>query len=429
MAEFIGSLKDFQIEGYDFALSTPYHINNFQAGLGKTITSLAVACKVGGKILIICPAFLRKNWIKEIEKFTKNLDYEIISYSGLDKFANFEFKKIRGKKTRLLVGLKKDLTEYNMVIADEIHAAKNNSSNRTKIIHAYLSRYRPKYFMGLTGTPVSNRVSEFHSLLQLCFYGGKYLEFTKYYNLYHKFCNDFSYERTFEINGFPIVRYDGLKKNKIPELKRLIKPVLIRRRADQVLKDLPDEVEIDIVGSSKKYDEYLKKALELFSNNPKDPAYMTLKSSNALAKIETTLKLARELIEQGNRPLIFTCHKEAARKLAKKLNCPLIEGSVDPDKRQDIINDFNKNKNRALVATVGSASTGFNITSTNYTIFNDIDFTPEKLEQSKKRTRRIGQNKTCFYYYIYTSDFDKYLTDMVNRKDQDIQAIFEGMDK
>ena len=69
MIKFKGKLKPFQEEGLAFAKSHPYHINNFQAGLGKTITSLAMACHVGKKTLIICPAFLKNNWIKEIEKF------------------------------------------------------------------------------------------------------------------------------------------------------------------------------------------------------------------------------------------------------------------------------------------------------------------------------------------------------------------------
>ncbi len=427
MAEFIGKLKDFQIDGYDFARNTPYHINNFQAGLGKTITSLALACSVGGEVLIICPAFLKGNWIKEINKFTKNLNYTLISYAGLDKFADFKMEVIRGKKVRVFTNVRDNLAKYSVVIADEVHAAKNGEANRTKILHGYLNKYRPKYFMGLTGTPVSNRVSEFHSLLQLCYYSGNYSEFDPYYRLYHKFCNYFSFERSFEVNGFTVQRYDGLRKKRIPELQALVRPVLIRRRSDQVLKDLPGEVESDITGTSKKYDEQLREALDLFNANPKDPAYMSIKSANALAKVDTTIKLAKDFIDQGYRPLIFTCHRESAKVLADKLKCLRIDGSVPPTKRQPIIDKFNGGVSSALVATIGSAATGFNITSTNYTIFNDIDFTPEKLEQAKKRTRRMGQTKTCFYYYVFTSEFDKSLKEMVERKEGDIETIFKGI--
>lgn len=399
--KFKGELKTFQKEGLEFALKHPYHINNFQAGLGKTITSLAVAYKTKAKTLVVCPAFLKKNWLKEIDKFTEGLDITVISYSSLGKLDP------------------KD--NYGLVICDECHYLKNYKAKRTEALHDLLIFKKPKYFIGLSGTPVSNRVSEFWSLLQACYYGGKYEEFKPFYRLYYKFCNTFSNERTFEVNGIPIVRFDGIKN--VERLKQLIKPVLIRRRADQVL-DLPSEVEIEVVGTSKKYDEKLKEAFDLFKIDPKDPAYMSLKSMNALAKVDITVKHAKELIEQGDRPLIFTCHRAAARELSKKLKCELITGEVDVDKRQKIIDDFNNGKGDCLVATIGSASTGFNITGTNYTVFNDLPFVPADIEQAKKRTLRIGQNKTCFYYYIFTSDVDQKLNEMIQRKSRDIGKIY-----
>ena len=276
--------------------------------------------------------------------------------------------------------------------------------------------------MGLSGAPVSSRVSEFWSLLQACYHGGHYDLFKPYHRLYYKFCTTFSYERTFEVNGIPLVRFDGIKN--VEKLKSLIAPVLIRRRADDVL-DLPDEVEIEIVGSSKKYDENLKAAFDLHKIDPKDPAYMSMKSFNALAKVDTTLKHAKELIEQGNRPLIFTCHRKSAKELALKLKCELITGEVDADKRQDIIDKFNSGVGSCIVCTIGSTSTGFNITGTNYTIFNDLPFVPSEVEQAKKRTLRMGQTKTCFYYYIFLSDFDKKLNEMITRKAKDIGKIYD----
>ena len=400
--KFKGELKTFQKEGLDFALKHPYHINNFQAGLGKTITSLAVAYETKSKTLVVCPAFLKNNWLKEIEKFTEGLDITVVSYSSLGKLDSS--------------------IDYDMVICDECHYLKNYKAKRTEALHDLLIFKKPKYFMGLSGTPVSNRVSEFWSLLQACYYGGSYGSFKPFYRLYYKFCNTFSNERTFEVNGIPIVRFDGIKN--VERLKELIKPVLIRRRADQVL-DLPDEIEIEVVGKSKKYDEDLKKAFELFKVDPKEPAYMSLKSMNALAKVDTTIKHAKELIEQGNRPLIFTCHRASAKKLAEKLKCRLITGEIDADKRQAIIDEFNSGVGECLVCTIGSTSTGFNITGTNYTIFNDLPFVPADIEQAKKRTLRIGQTKKCFYYYIFTSDVDKKLSDMIQRKSKDIRKIYD----
>lgn len=395
------NLYPHQVEALNFALARPYSLCGLEMGLGKSLVALAMADKLKSKTLIVCPAFLKKNWLKEIDKFTSGLDFTIISYTSLTKLKNKNF---------------------DLVIADEVHYAKNIKAKRTETLHNLLKVNKPKYFIGLTGTPVANRVSEFFSLLQLCYYGGKYPEFSNFNKLYYKFCNTFSYERTIDLGHVTVVRFDGVKNRE--ELKALIAPIYIRRRADQVL-DLPDAIDIEIIGDSKNHDKELKEALKLFQADPKDPAYMSLKAANALAKVDTTYKVALDCIEQGNRPIIFTCHVASAKDLAYKLKTDYITGETQADKRQQIIDKFNGGGLTSLVATIQSTSVGFNLTSTNHMIFNDIDFTPANMEQAKARIRRIGQEKKCFYHYVYNSEFDKKLVDMITRKNRDIRKIYD----
>ena len=429
MPKFIGKLLKHQEEGVDFALSSPYHINGFEMGLGKTATSLAVAVKLKAKTLVVAPAYLKKNWLEEIEKFTTGLDITIISYHDLNKWAEFDIEQIKNKKTgkikksKKLRGLIKDIPYYDLVVVDEAHYLKSHTPLRSMIFHNLMQKMRPGHMMLMSGTPIKNRVSEFWSLLQLCYHGGSYPEFKPFHRLYYKFCNRFSYERTFEVNRVPIVRFDGVRR--VPELKELISKVYIRRRASEVL-DLPDDIHIDIMNkASKKYEDDLKKAYELFKIDADDPVYMSLKAANALSKVEDTYKFAKDMLEQDKKAIIFTCHKDAARDLAKRLSVKYIDGSVAPDTRHDIINDFNNSRSGVLVATIGSASTGFNITSANYMIFNDFPFVPADLDQAIRRMLRIGQLKKCFFYYMFNSEFDKKLFDMINRKKKDIGRVYE----
>jgi len=399
MAKFLGKLYGHQVEGVDFALSTPYHINGFEMGLGKTATSLAVACKLGAKTLVVCPAFLRNNWLNEIEKFTEGLDITVTSYTQLHKLG------VKG---------------YDFIIADEAHYLKNHKAKRTGAFHELIVNEKPTHLMLMSGTPIKNRVSEFWSLLQLCYYGGSYDIFKPFFKLYFKFCHSFSYERTFEVNGIPIVRFDGVKNAEA--LKSLIAPVYLRKRADDVL-DLPDIVNTNIfTKNAKKYDAKLKEAFDLFQI--KDPAYMSLKSANALAKIGDTKELVKDILEQDKKVVVFTCHRESCRQLAKKLKCDYIDGSIAPDKRQAIIDKFN-DRGSVLIATIGAASTGFNLTSANYMVFNDLPFVPADLEQARKRIHRIGQDLQCFYYYVFSSDTDKELFEMINRKTKDIEKVYK----
>ena len=428
MPKFKGELFKHQLEGVDFALSNPYHLNGFEMGLGKTATALAVACKLKAKTLVVAPAYLRKNWLEEIDKFTEGLDIEVISYAALrkrlDAIANPKMSTLNDS-TKSLKTIKDiaSIMDVRFIIADEAHYLKNHKAKRTEAFHEIVASTKPSHVMMMSGTPIKNRVSEFWSLLQICFYGGKYPLFKPFHRLFYKFCHTFSYERTFEVNNIPIVRFDGVKN--VERLKELIRPVYIRRRSADVL-DLPDMIHTDIVTKgSKKFEQDLEEAYELFKVDANDPQYMSLKAANALAKVGDTYKTVSDMLENDKKVVVFTCHIDSVRESAKKFKVPFIDGSVSADRRHDIISEFNKSKSGVLVATIGAASTGFNLTSANYMVFNDFPFVPADLEQARKRIHRIGQAFKCFYYYMFNSEFDKKLFNMLHRKQKDIGKVYE----
>lgn len=406
---FKGELKSHQIEGVEFGLRAPYHINNYQVGLGKTVIALNLACRYKVHTLIVVPAYLKPNWEREIDKFIspdRDFNIVLVSYTGLKKF--------------LSRGL---LYKFDFVIADEAQYLKNPKAKRTEIFHNLIKDMRPKYLSLLTGTPVKNRVSEFWSPLQICHYGGQYQEFNRFHNLYYKFCNYFSYERTFEVNGIPIVRFDGVRR--APELRELIKPVHIRKKTEDVA-ELPEFNEIWVKGKFKaEYNKNLKEAFKLFEQDHKDPAYMSLKRANAMAKVKDTIALAKDIIDQGEKVIIFSDHVAPAEEIARALKIPVATGKVDSEKRGQLVLDFEDGKYQGISATIGALSTGVTLVSARHMIFNDVPFVPADLEQAKARIRRIGQEKKCFYHYVYNSDFDKKLVDMIARKNRDIRKIYE----
>jgi len=274
----------------------------------------------------------------------------------------------------------------------------------------------------LTGTPVKNRVCEFWSLLQLCSYGGQYN--FPFKNLYYKFCHRFSYERTFEANGVPIVRFDGFRKARAPEVRELIKPVYKRKKTEEVA-ELPDFQDLWVQGkTSRQYEKNLMEAFKLFDQDHKDPAYMSLKRANAMAKIKDTINLARDLMDQGEKVIIFSDHVAPAEEIAKALKIPIATGKVDSQVRGQLVVDFENGKHEGISATIGALSTGVTLVSARHMIFNDVPFVPTDLEQAKARIRRIGQGRKCFYHFIYNSEFDKKLVDMLERKNRDIRNIY-----
>lgn len=62
-----------------------------------------------------------------------------------------------------------------------------------------------------------------------------------------------------------------------------------------------------------------------------------------------------------------------------------------------------------------AGSMGLNLQKSNKIIYFSLPERSELFEQSKKRTHRIGQNRTCFYYYLITE----------NSIDEDIYELLE----
>jgi SWI/SNF-related matrix-associated actin-dependent regulator 1 of chromatin subfamily A len=398
---FKGQLYNHQDEAVDKLIRSRYAILAHDMGLGKSITALAVAVKVGLPTLIICPAYLRKKWTDEdVGEFVEGGEFKIISYSELVK-------------------LEEELERYPVVIADEAHYLKNLDAKRTKAFHNYIMKKAPDYMMLLSGTPIKNRIPEIFSLLQLCYYGNNYPNFKSFYRLYHKFCNTFSNRRMIEIAGRRITQYEGLRN--VEGLKRLIKPIYFRKRADGTI-NLPEQNRRDIViKATSIYDAKMNKALELYENN--DPSYMTLKSINARAKTPATIELAKNIIDEGKQVIIYTDHIIACQEIASELGVTPIDGSVNPEVRMTLVDRFKKQLSPALVATIGSLSTGVNLTNCNYMIFNDFPYVPADLEQAEKRIHRIGQDKPCFYYYMFISPIDKKIYRAIRSKMDTIREV------
>lgn len=375
------------------------------ARLGKTIVALKLitdVCK--GKALVVCPAFLRSNWKEEIDKFVDSPKIEVVSYSQLDK-------------------VKSDI-KYDIIIFDEAHYIKNPSSARSQRAVNLVYKLKPSYCMLLSGTPIKNRIPDLWNLLKVCYISGQYPEFEKYYSSQTRFNHTFCYERSFFANGFAFRRFEGLKPNKVQELKDLIRPVYHRKKLKDVEIELPEQTYKYIQTKDKnEYDRALIDAFEAFETNRDDAAFMTIKSANALAKTKYTIELAQELIDEGKQPTIFTYHKASCEEIAKKFKVPHIHGGVNPDKRAGIINEFKAGKYNVLVATIGSLSVGVNLTNTSYMIFNDISWNQSDQDQTEKRIHRVGQKSNCFYYYIFSSKIDQMIYQKVREKRKVIDRV------
>lgn len=405
-------LYDFQQRWVDYALKHHYCINGDEMGLGKTIQALALANLFAKRVLIVCPAYLRKNWENEVRKFfpNPNFTFKTASYSSIKKN-------------------EKDFEVADIVIADEAHYLKNPKAIRTQTFHEYTKKYLPTRLVLLSGTPIQNRVSEFYSLILLCSYNPSN---TSGVDIRDKFRSEYSFNRHFckmsqiRIKGRIITKFYGAQN--LPSLKGFLKGKYTRRLSKDVL-DLPElrrkSVLVDYAGDGE-----LEEAWEKHNDGVKGEHIMRAKAQSAMYKANFTVKYVKDIIEQGEQVVIFTDHLSSLPVLLEGLktitNVAMVSGKVATDRRAELVADFQKGKYGVFVATIGSASVGFTLTGAKHLVFNDLSWVPANNAQAEKRIHRIGQESECMIHYIYGSTIDETIGKSLFEKQKVLNKILGG---
>jgi len=389
------------MEGIHFLLRHHYSILGDGMGLGKTAQAIEVAKMTGLPTLVVCPSFLQGTWRNELKKWDGPKDANIVSYS------------MAHKSERLFA-------EAKLIIGDECHYLKNLDANRTLAFHHYIQKYKPERMVLLTGTAIKNRIGEFYSLLALCSYSPhptNGINVLKQFPNYWSFCNYFSHAHRFEINGRYVTKYEGHKN--VDKLKELLQGKYLRRKASEVL-DLPPLIRKDVILNEDGIDYDLLKSWET-------KHFSTHKVNSAKIKVKHTIEYAKNLLEEGEGPLIiYTDHVDSAFGLHAgftKHRAVCITGATPMEERDAIVEEFQQGKIAVLVATVGSLSVGVTLTASRNIIFNDLPWVPSDLAQAEKRIHRIGQTGTCIIHRIFWGKIDAYIGRQLESKLETLVAV------
>jgi SWI/SNF-related matrix-associated actin-dependent regulator 1 of chromatin subfamily A len=373
-----------------------------EMGLGKTLQALAWVSWRKKKALVICPNSYKLGWAREISKFShcssqvlssketefEQADFTIINYENLKKH---DFKKLN----------------YDTVIIDESHKIKNSKTQRFSECEKIISK--ANHVILLTGTAIVNRPVEFYTQLKMVSPSlvGSYGSYTA------KFCGGHH-------NGFG---WDSTGATNLDELNRLISSIYVRRIKSEVLPDLPSKIRQDIMieGVLTKSEKNYKNALDEINQ---------LKISLAKQKVEHTIEFVENLIENGDKVIVFSDYidtaKEIARAFGEKAVCYLSDLSTE--ERFDLEKKFQENNDiRIFVATMKVAGVALTLTAANKVCFNDLPWSPGDLRQCEDRAHRIGQkNAVNVYKMIAVGTLDEYVNDLLNEKIRILDLVLDG---
>ena len=397
-------------------------------GLGNTTSTIIGALESGSKkILIICPATLKINWKREIENYSdrpifiaesKNFstehDFVIANY---DIIKNFHDPK--NKEESLILNSK-----FDLVIVDEAHYIKNATAQRTKLINDLVKNTERLWL--LTGTPMTSRPMDYFNLLSLVD-----SPVSKNWMAYAiRYCAGYQ----FKVGNRKVWNITGASN--LEELRERTSGTILRRLKENVL-DLPDKIitPVYLKLKSKAYEDVMGEYYDWYDKNPEESKSLTVQFSKltkvrqiiAEEKIQQTIEIAENIIEQGKKVIIFCNFTDSLNKIVEHFGKTAVklDGSMSQHERQYSVDQFQENeKIKVFVGNIRAAGTGITLTSGEAAIFNDLSFLPSDHAQAEDRSYRYGQkNNVLVYYPIFENTIEGIIYDILNNKKQVIATV------
>lgn len=406
-------LYPYQMEGVRFALFKKGALIGDEMGLGKTLQAIAAAIlkkQMFGfeKVVIVTLASLKEQWKREIEKFTDEKGV-IIAGNPAQRAALYEsdeFFKITNYEAVLRDVLVLSRFKPDLVILDEAQRIKNFNTKTADAV----KQIPKKHAMVLTGTPLENKLEDVYSIVQ-------FLDPYRLSPLW-KFAADH-----FLISRHKKGRVVGYKN--LGRLAEKLSPIVIRRKKEEVLSELPDEVVnnyfIDLSEKqakmhlgylqslgpllSKKYltpmDLRKIQTLLLCMRRTCDSTYLIDRRTNISPKLAELEGIVDELVRQNNRKVvIFSEWTTMTFLIAKQLSNAGIyfvelTGKVPVKKRQALIDEFTNNPECNVFLSTDAGGTGLNLQAADCVINFELPWNPARMNQRIGRVNRIGQKSRC----------------------------------
>jgi superfamily II DNA or RNA helicase len=424
-----GTLMPYQKAGVAYATSVGRCLIADQMGLGKTVEAIAtLELRDAFPAIIVCPASLKENWRRELNKWLPHRVVNIVS--GKTDIVNTDVNIVNYDILYKFVDAIKHLGLSGLVL-DESHYVKNGSSKRTKAAKDIASKV-PKSgsLLLLSGTPVTNRPSELVSQLEimgmLSRFGGKWAFLKRYTAAYH--------------NGFG---WDTNGASNLIELNtKLRQNCYIRRTKDEVLKELPEKSRniVHLEPSGKGQKEYISAEddLVLFL---RENGYKSKDSSEHMARTQVLKRLAAwakmdsveewidSFLESCDRKLVVFAHNvDVVDHLAGKYGGLRVSGRDSLEERQHAVDSFQTDpKSRVIVLNLQAGGVGITLTAGSDVVFVQMGWTPGEHDQAEDRCHRIGQkNNVQVWYLLASGTIDEDIYHLVDSKRSVVDAVTEG---
>ncbi len=395
-------LRKYQRYGVQYILNQGAVLLGDDMGLGKTVEAIAtmVALRNSGAthFIVVCPASVLINWMREIEKFS-DLSVKVVHGNScayaMDVWQSRGGVAVTTYETLSKITVPAD-RKYDLLVVDEAHYVKNPNAARTRNLLFFRQHTDRALFM--TGTPLENKVDEMVFLISCL--QPKVAQCVKH-------CNELS---------------------SAPEFRRLVSGVYFRRTKEDVLEELPEKTEIE------EWCELEPAERSAYATCVYDSNFMGMRQASWMiddpsksSKGKRLKELVCEYLDAGRKVLVFSFFIntiEQARKVLGDGCFGPISGSITPTKRQQIIDDFSKKEGGAvLLSQIQAGGTGLNVQAASVVIICEPQLKPSIENQAIARSYRMGQaNKVMVHRLLCEKTVDEQIMNILKNK----QVLFDN---
>ena len=444
------TFRDYQQKGFEWMLSLAESdlggILADDMGLGKTFQAAAFLLyqlrqKSETKLtLIVLPSTLIFNWQYELKRYAT--DFKVLvhagpgrlkSMAGIEKYFNVVLVSYQ-TLARDISLLEKE--KYGTIIADEAHNLKNPGT----VSYQSIQKLKAERIFLLTGTPMQNSPVDLWALSELCNPG-----------LLSK-----------KIKPQSIQKADNPTKfaEKLNLLQNLVKPFLLRRTKQNVLKELPEktistvlctmseEQELEYLaynqaiaseisditlppGSAKSVK--ILKALTTLRQLANHPKLIGLDQNSKSGKFDLVTEKLNEVLSAGHKVLVFSSFVKhlllfTAFMDVEKVKYSLLTGQTK-DREKQVERFKNEPDRNVFFISLKAGGTGLNLVEASYVFLLDPWWNPAAEAQAMDRVYRIGQkNAVTVYKFITSNTVEEKIVQLQSQKQTIADQLLTGSD-
>ncbi|MEO1802099.1 MAG: SNF2-related protein [Cyanobacteria bacterium J06629_2] len=395
--------------------------------------------------LLVCPTSVINNWEREVKKFAPKLKAMIHHGNSREQGKTFA-KTVKDQQLvitsySLVHRDQKTLStvDWQGIVLDEAQNIKNPTAKQSQAVREIPAGFR----IALTGTPVENRLTELWSILDFLnpgFLGNRNF-----------------FQKRFAV---PIEKYGDRESLNI--LRSLTQPFILRRlKTDKnIIQDLPEKQEMNVfcglsAEQAELYQQLVDNSLEeiedsdgikrrgliltlllrlkqlcnhpelLDKNSNKKIIVKADDFSDRSGKLLRLEEMLEEIVDEGDRSLIFTQFSEWGKMLKPYLSDKLKEevmflyGATPREARQEMVDRFQNEPNgpKIFILSLKAGGTGLNLTRANHVFHVDRWWNPAVENQATDRAFRIGQKRNVqVHKFVCTGTLEERINDIIESK-------------